>query len=414
MLSKAFRPHQRGELVTALLTSHELESYVDTTFTARLEAQLDAISAGEHDHQGFLGDFWGQFQPAVAAVADRDTLELRDEVAEKCAASLFPAPAPGAATAAKPALVPADGEKAARPDRTCPSCGVGQMSLKFSRYGPFVGCSEYPSCGFTMRPRDPGATDVEGFSDGKASIGVVSSDDVALEPSLAGKVGLEVSVRDGPIGWYVQLGGNVTHELQQLTPPPDVKAMKVAQLREELGKRGLDASGRKADLAGRLLEAADLRPLVPHKRVSIPDGVKPVDVTMDMARRLLSLPALLGQHPTHGANITLHLGRFGSYVRMDMAAEPDAARDATGTSVEEVTVMASLPKKVSMWDVDVAKAAELLDLKVQREANRKKPAKRKGKATSSASTKKPKKTSATRKTGTPKAKKTTAKEVVPA
>ena len=27
--------------------------------------------------------------------------------------------------------------------------------------------------------------------------------------------GLEVSVRDGPVGWYVQLGGNVTHERLQ-------------------------------------------------------------------------------------------------------------------------------------------------------------------------------------------------------
>jgi hypothetical protein len=47
MVSKTLRPQQRGELVTALLTTDHLEPYVQTGFTARLEAELDAISAGE-------------------------------------------------------------------------------------------------------------------------------------------------------------------------------------------------------------------------------------------------------------------------------------------------------------------------------------------------------------------------------
>ena len=47
MVSKTLRPQQRGQLVTALLTSESLEQYVHTDFTARLEAELDAISAGE-------------------------------------------------------------------------------------------------------------------------------------------------------------------------------------------------------------------------------------------------------------------------------------------------------------------------------------------------------------------------------
>ena len=43
----------------------------------------------------------------------------------------------------------------------------------------------------------------------------------AAPPELASYEGLEVSVRNGPIGWYVQLGGNVSHETLQLKPPPE-------------------------------------------------------------------------------------------------------------------------------------------------------------------------------------------------
>ena len=81
--------------------------------------------------------------------------------------------------------------------------------------------------------------------------------------------GLEVSVRDGPVGWYMQLGGNVTHEQLQLTPPPDIRALKIGQLREELDRRGLSGQaqlGRREDVHGRrrLPRArAALRPVLP-------------------------------------------------------------------------------------------------------------------------------------------------------
>lgn len=50
------------------------------------------------------------------------------------------------------------------------------------------------------------------------------------------------------------------------------------------------------------------------KRTSLPKGVKAEDVTPEMAVGLLSLPRLLGVHPTTGNNIKASLGRFGPYV----------------------------------------------------------------------------------------------------
>ena len=400
MVSRTLRPQQRGQLVTALLTSESLEPYVQTNFTARLEADLDAISAGELEQLPFLKEWWSHFSTAVSAVEQTDTMQLREEVADKCAWTLFPsaggvvrppligsdgkaastlqptAPAPPPAANGQPAAAEcAAGAGAPLPksERICPSCGVGHMSLKFSKFGPFVGCSEYPSCGWTTRPREPWAdADAQPTVD-KLALGVLAPG--ALPDAAVDYSGLEVSVRDGPVGWYVQLGGNVSHEQQQLTPPPDIKALKVTQLREQLEQRGLAATGRKADLAERLLQAADLRHLVPHKRVSVPADTKPMDVTMAKAERLLSLPKVLGGHPSRGDAITLRQGRFGPYVTMPTKGEYPEQVTALEEANETAMVMCSLPKRVSIWDCDLTQAVELLEGKMVRDAKRRTAAK---------------------------------------
>ena len=85
-------------------------------------------------------------------------------------------------------------------------------------------------CGWTTRPRDPAAAEVpEGVEPlpDKAQLGLLPpSSPIAIGSKYAG---LEVSLRNGPVGWYVQLGGNVSLELQQQAPLPDVKALKVVE-----------------------------------------------------------------------------------------------------------------------------------------------------------------------------------------
>lgn len=50
------------------------------------------------------------------------------------------------------------------------------------------------------------------------------------------------------------------------------------------------------------------------KRASLPKGMKPEDVTLDVAVGLLALPRLLGTHPKDGGRILAGQGRFGPYV----------------------------------------------------------------------------------------------------
>jgi DNA topoisomerase-1 len=51
------------------------------------------------------------------------------------------------------------------------------------------------------------------------------------------------------------------------------------------------------------------------RRVSLPQGVEPAAVTLDLAVKLLSLPRPLGADPSSGEEIEAGLGRYGPYVR---------------------------------------------------------------------------------------------------
>ena len=51
------------------------------------------------------------------------------------------------------------------------------------------------------------------------------------------------------------------------------------------------------------------------KNASLLKGMKPEDVTLEVAMKLLSLPKDLGPHPTSGLPIVVSNGRFGPYVK---------------------------------------------------------------------------------------------------
>jgi len=66
------------------------------------------------------------------------------------------------------------------------------------------------------------------------------------------------------------------------------------------------------------------------KRASLPKGVKPENVTLEMAVGLLALPRTLGVHPETGARIQASLGRFGPYIVHDQGKDGKDYRSLKG------------------------------------------------------------------------------------
>ena len=228
---KQLVPLDKGRIVTAFLESF-FQRYVEFDFTASLEEQLDKISAGELSWLDVLRDFWTGFSGAVDEIKDLRVAQVIDALNELLGPHIFPAKEDGS------------------DPRKCPSCDSGQLSLKVSRWGAFIGCSNYPECGYTRQLGKP--TGEEGDDEGPKILGT--------DP----ETGLDVSLRNGRFGPYVQLG-------EEAKP----------------------------------------------KRSSLPRGWSAADMDLEKALRLLSLPREVGPHPEDGKMITAGIGRYGPFVLHD-------------------------------------------------------------------------------------------------
>ncbi|CAK0763610.1 DNA topoisomerase 1 [uncultured Gammaproteobacteria bacterium] len=246
---KRFIPEDRGRLVTAFLESY-FERYVEYTFTADLENQLDDISGGQIDWKMVLRQFWSAFSAAIGETRELTITQVIDELDAELGPHFFP---------------PREGGGGVDP-RLCPSCSAGRLGLRLSRNGAFIGCSGYPECRYT-RP-----------------LAVVNGEDGAVDALAEGPVelgvdpvgGLPVTVRRGPYGAYVQLG-----------PVPGAATP----------AKGKD------------------RELIKPQRVSLPKGMAPSSVDLDIALKLLALPREIGLHPESGEQILAGIGRFGPYLK---------------------------------------------------------------------------------------------------
>lgn len=107
-------PTEVGELVTDLLMEH-FPNIVDLGFTAEMEAELDEIASGERHWVDVVRTFYGPFAEQLAKAAE-EMPEMRAEPEEI--------------------------------GRSCPECG-SPLVLRQGRYGPFIGCSDFPACRYT-------------------------------------------------------------------------------------------------------------------------------------------------------------------------------------------------------------------------------------------------------------------------
>ena len=172
VINKRFFPTDRGKLLSAFLEKL-FSKYVDYSFTAALEDQLDDITAGKKEWIKVLDNFWKDFNTNVSNVKEKRTREVLDLLNQSLGELIFEA------------------DENRKINRKCKLCDTGELSLKNSfRGGAFIGCSNYPECKFT-RP----------LSKSKAN------DQYALaEPKLIGQNdnGKDIYLKNGRFGPYLQ------------------------------------------------------------------------------------------------------------------------------------------------------------------------------------------------------------------
>jgi DNA topoisomerase-1 len=383
---KRFVPEDRGRLVTAFLESF-FERYVEYTFTADLENQLDDISDGRIDWKAVLREFWRAFSAAIDGTKDLTITQVIDTLDASLGAHFFPSET-----------------AVGREPRTCPGCGEGRLGLRLSRNGAFIGCSRYPDCRYTRPLAVAPANGEEGRE--------------ALEgPRLLGHdpdTGLPVTVRRGPYGTYIQLGPATEATVAPPAEPPakeppaqDPPAQDPPAEPVKGKVKGKRKSKAKADVAEK------------PRRVSVPKGISPADLDLKTALALLALPREVGRHPESGEPIGAGIGRFGPYLkhgtvykslpddddvltiglnravvllaegRQRAAAAPGRAlgehpadgkpitvgSGRYGPYVKHRSLYASLPKTMTADDVTLDQAIELLAAKAAKAGPGKTPAK---------------------------------------
>ena len=176
IVNKRFFPTDRGKLISAFLEKL-FTKYVDYSFTAKLEDQLDDITSGKEDWVKVLDQFWSDFNKNVSSVKEKRTREVLDMLNESLGSLVF------------------ETDENGKIDRKCKICDKGELSLKNSfRGGAFIGCSNYPDCKFT-RP----------LSKAKAAEQVNLA-----EPKLIGQndLGKDIYLKNGRFGPYLQYEKN--------------------------------------------------------------------------------------------------------------------------------------------------------------------------------------------------------------
>ena len=327
---RRFVPEDRGRIVTVFLESF-FSRYVEYDFTASLEGQLDTISAGEIDWRQVLSDFWRDFAGAVEETKGLRVKQVLDALDATLGLHLFPAE---------------DGGE----DRRCPSCEDGRLGLKLGRYGPFVGCANYPDCKYT-RPLAENGGD-------------------AAEPRALGKdpeSGFPVQLKRGPYGLYVERGvdGDTKEKPKRVSLPQDL-APDLVDLQTALGLLALPREIGIHPESGKPVTAGIGRfgPYVKHDGAyrSLPRGESVLEVGLNRAVVLIAekkggarLLRELGAHPDGGQAVTLHTGRYGPYV-------------------QHGRLRASLPKGASADDLTLDDAVKLLAAKAAKGGSKKKAA----------------------------------------
>ncbi len=112
--SRYFVPSALGEAISNYLSA-AFPAIFDIDFTADMENKLDEIADGKLDTLALLKNFYDPFAESVSReTKDKTRIEVKEESTEPC-----------------------------------PECKDGKLIPRFSKFGKFTACSNYPKCKYT-------------------------------------------------------------------------------------------------------------------------------------------------------------------------------------------------------------------------------------------------------------------------
>ena len=328
-------PQERGRILTAFLNNF-FGQYIEYDFTADLEKKLDKVSDGKLNYKKLLEEFWDGFKPHLNKMSELERDKILEALENELSDLFFPKE---------------DLTKNGEPNKKCPTCSNGKLGLELGKYGAFIGCSNYPECKFTKQIA------INQNEENDANSTFMPNDDGIL--GIDPESGLNAIIKKGPYGIYLQLGD-------------------------------------------------EKKP----KRTSIPKLVEAKGIDLQKALAFLSLPRLIGKHPETGQDISAGIGRYGPYLKYDinfisipadetviniglnhavvligenseklgkvLGDHPDgngkvlAKSGRFGPYVEYNKIRATLPKSISLEEISLDQAIELIIAKAAKPPRTKK------------------------------------------
>ena len=329
-------PQERGRILTAFLNNF-FGQYIEYDFTADLEKKLDKVSDGKLNYKKLLEEFWDGFKPHLNKMSELERDKILEALENELSDLFFPKE---------------DLTKNGQPNKKCPTCSNGKLGLELGKYGAFIGCSNYPECKFTKQ-----IASNENKEENDTNSTFMPNDDGVL--GIDPESGLNAIIKKGPYGIYLQLGD-------------------------------------------------EKKP----KRTSIPKLVNAKGIDLKKALAFLSLPRLIGKHPETGQDISAGIGRYGPYLKYDinfisipadetviniglnhavvligenseklgkiLGDHPDgngkvlAKSGRFGPYVEYNKIRATLPKSISLEEINLDQAIELIIAKAAKPPRTKK------------------------------------------
>lgn len=317
--ASALVPTFMGLAVVRMLEQY-MPHLVDYSFTADMEAQLDAISRGEADSASYLRRFYRDGFPSTDGGKEtKGLVPLLDDVRDQI----------------DPAIASA----------IC----IGEVdevpiNVRIGRYGTFVKFGER-----TASVPDETAPDEVDIA---AAIALIEAKEKGDAPLGQADDGTDVFLRNGRYGWYLQLGkaekGGEKPKMVSISKgmkPEDVtleSAVKQLSLPRDIGEH----PEKKETIIALVGRYGDYIKCGAESR-SLPPGSYAVDVDLETAIRVLAQPRTrgremlkeIGKRESDGIMISLWRGRYGPYVTDGTTNYNLKELDPAEVTVEKATVL---------------------------------------------------------------------------